>query len=149
MKRALRCDKMTIAALSAVLRLYADPDLLVERVPTLRALARPVDDIRSAANRIGPAIAAAMDGFAQVTDTACDSQIGSGALPTRKIPSAGLAIVPKNNSGTALNAVAVAFRDLPVPVIGRIQDAAFILDLRCLEDEEGFTAQLSALDLPG
>ena len=148
MKRALRCDKMTIAALSAVLRLYADPDRLVERVPTLRALARPIDDIRSAANRIGPAIATAMDVFAQVTDIACESQIGSGALPTRIIPSAGLAITPKNNSGTALNALAAAFRDLPVPVIGRIQDAAFILDLRCLEDEEGFTAQLSALDLP-
>ena len=147
MKRALRCDKMTIAALSAVLRLYADPDRLVERVPTLRLLARPVETIRGVAERIGPALAAAVDGFGAVTDTDCESQIGSGALPTRRIPSAGLAITPNTKSGTALNRLADAFRALPVPVIGRIQDDAFILDLRCLEDEDGFTAQLPALDL--
>ena len=146
MKRALRCDKMTIAALSAVLRLYADPDRLIERVPTLRALARPVDDIRQAASRIGPAIAGAVEEFAAVSDTDCESQIGSGALPTRRIPSAGLAVTPTDNSGTALNALAESFRALPVPVIGRIQDDAFVLDLRCLEDEDGFAAQLSALE---
>jgi L-seryl-tRNA(Ser) seleniumtransferase len=131
-----------------VLRLYADPDRLVERVPTLRLLARRVDAIRGVAERIGPALAAAVDGFGSVTDTACESQIGSGALPTRRIPSAGLAISPNAKSGTALKALAEAFRALPVPVIGRIQDDAFILDLRCLEDEDGFTAQLPALDLP-
>ena len=89
-----------------------------------------------------------LQGFGEVTDTPCDSQIGSGALPTRKIPSAGLRVTPDNNSGTALKTVAEAFRALPVPVIGRIQDDAFILDLRCLEDEDGFVAQLSSLDLP-
>lgn len=148
MKRALRCDKMTIAALSAVLRLYADPDRLVERVPTLRLLARPVDEIRGVAERMGPALAAAVDGFASVTDTSCESQIGSGALPTRRIPSTGLAITPDAKGGTALTALAEAFRALPIPVIGRIQDDAFILDLRCLEDEINFADQLSGLDLP-
>jgi L-seryl-tRNA(Ser) seleniumtransferase len=148
MKRALRCDKMTIAALSAVLRLYADPDRLVARVPTLRLLARPVDDIRAVAERIGPALAAAVGGYGSVTDIACQSQIGSGALPTRRIPSAGIAIAPNAKGGTALNALAAAFRALPVPVIGRIQDDAFILDLRCLEDEDRFIAQLPGLDLP-
>ena len=147
MKRALRCDKMTIAALSAVLRLYADPDRLVERVPTLRALARSVDDIAAAAQRVGPALAGAIGSLASVTDMACESQVGSGALPTRRIPSAGLAVTPEAKGGTALNALAAAFRALPVPVIGRVQGDAFILDLRCLEDEADFIAQLSALDL--
>ena len=131
-----------------MLRLYADPDRLVERVPTLRLLARQAADIRAAAERIGPVLAEALEGFGSVTDAACESQIGSGALPTRRIPSAGLAITPNTKGGTALNALAAAFRALPVPVIGRIQDDAFILDLRCLEDEERFAAQLPALDLP-
>ena len=148
MKRALRCDKMTIAALSAVLRLYADPDRLVARVPTLRMLARSVDEIRGVAERVGPALAAAMGEFATVTDAACDSQIGSGALPTQRIPSAGLAIKPVAGSGSLLDAIAAAFRALPVPVIGRIQDDAFLLDLRCLEDEDAFTRQLPRLVLP-
>lgn len=148
MKRALRCDKMTIAALSAVLRLYADPDRLVMRVPTLRLLARTPEDIRSAAERIGPALAGALEGFAAVADTDCESQIGSGALPTRRIPSAGLSITPDKKGGTVLNGLAAAFRALPVPVIGRIQDDAFILDLRCLEDEDGFIDQLPGLQLP-
>jgi len=148
MKRALRCDKMTIAALSAVLRLYADPDRLVERVPTLRLLARPVEDIRAVAERIGPALAAVLEGFGTVSDITCQSQIGSGALPTRRIPSAGLAITPHKNSGTALNTLAAALRALPIPVIGRIQEDAFILDLRCLEDEDRFIVQLPGLDVP-
>jgi L-seryl-tRNA(Ser) seleniumtransferase len=146
MKRALRCDKMTIAALSAVLRLYADPDRLAQRVPTLRALSRPVDDIRAAAARIAPVLAAALDGMADVAETDCDSQIGSGSLPTRKIPSAGLAVTPTAGGGTALIRLAEAFRALPMPVIGRIREDAFLLDLRCLDDEEAFAAQLRDLD---
>ena len=147
MKRALRCDKMTIAALSAVLRLYRDPDSLVDRLPTLRALTRSADEIKDVTARVMPAMADALEGFANVIQTACESQIGSGALPTRKIASTGLAIKPKNNSGTALNSLAAAFRALPVPVIGRLQGDAFVLDMRCLEDHPSFIKQLSALKL--
>ena len=62
--------------------------------------------------------------------------------------SAGIAIAPNAKGGTPLNALADAFRALPVPVIGRIQDDTFILDLRCLEDEDGFVSQLSEFDFP-
>jgi L-seryl-tRNA(Ser) seleniumtransferase len=147
MKRALRLDKMTIAALSALLRLYLDPERLVEKIPTLRALARPVEEIRAVAERLAREIARHLPDFA-VERLDCVSQIGSGALPTQSIPSAGVAMRPRNEkrgAGTALNGLAKAFRALAVPVIGRIQDGAFILDLRCLEDEPAFLAQLGAL----
>ena len=80
LKRALRVDKMTVAALSAVLALYADPDRLAERLPVIRLLARPLADIRAAAERLLPAVAAAMNGIASVQAISCESQIGSGAL---------------------------------------------------------------------
>jgi L-seryl-tRNA(Ser) seleniumtransferase len=152
MKRALRLDKMTIAALSAVLRLYANPERLMERLPTLRVLGRSVGTIRDAAERSRAAVSARLLGFASVEVIDCDSQIGSGALPTQKIPSAGLAIRPstvKRGSGTALERLAAAFRNLPVPVIGRLQDGALVLDFRCLEDEEAFLGQLRDLVLSG
>ena len=90
LRRALRVDKMTIAALSAVLALYTDSERLVERLPVLALLTRSVEDIRSIAERLLPRIADLFDRVATVQVADCQSQIGSGALPTRTIPSAGL-----------------------------------------------------------
>lgn len=150
LKRALRCDKMTIAALAAVLRLYADPDRLADRLPALRALTRPVDDVRRAAERLVPYVQSELAQLADVSVCDCDSEIGSGALPTRTMASAGIAVRPRGDkgSGRMLQQLAVAFRGLPIPVIGRIQDGSLIFDLRCLNDESSFTEQLTRLNLP-
>ena len=150
MKRALRIDKIRLAALEATLRLYRDPDRLAERLPTLRWLARPKKAIEAAARRLAPLVAARIgDGF-DVTVTACASQIGSGALPMETVPSFGLAIKPravKKRGGHLLTALSTALRRLPVPVVGRIEDQALILDLRCLDDEQAFVANLATLDV--
>ena len=149
LKRALRVDKMTVAALSATLALYLDPDRLVERVPGLRQLARPEADIAASAARLQTPLAAALGETAAVAVIACHSQIGSGALPVDSLPSRGLAITPvlagRKGAGTALKRLAEVFAALPVPVLGRIRDGALVLDLRCLEDEAGFLAQLGQL----
>ena len=147
LRRTLRVDKMTIAALSAVLALYTDSERLAEKLPVLTLLTRPLAEIRSLAERLLPPVSALFDRVATVNVTECVSQIGSGALPTRTIPSAGLSIRPstRRGAGATLHAIAASFRALPVPVIGRIQDEAFILDLRCLTDEHTFAAQLTQL----
>ncbi|MBL6958518.1 MAG: L-seryl-tRNA(Sec) selenium transferase [Rhodospirillales bacterium] len=146
MKRALRNDKMIIAALDAVLRLYLDPDRLCQRLPVLRLLTRPVDDIRDSAERLAPALQHHLGDAFTVAIEDCQSQIGSGSLPVERLPSAALALTPtaKRGSGAALKGLAVAFRQLPRPVIGRIHGGAFILDLRCLEDEAAFLEQLQS-----
>jgi L-seryl-tRNA(Ser) seleniumtransferase len=147
MKRAMRLDKIRIAALEATLRLYRDPDRLAERLPTLRLLTRAQAGIAALAARLRQDLAAAVGpGFA-VEPTDCVSQIGSGALPTETLPSAGLAIRPADPraGGQAIVDLASAFRALPVPVIGRIADGALVLDLRCLEDEARFRANLASL----
>ncbi|HEY0846046.1 MAG TPA: L-seryl-tRNA(Sec) selenium transferase [Noviherbaspirillum sp.] len=142
MKRAMRCDKLTIAALEAVLRLYGDPDRLAGRVPTIRLLARAADSIAGAAHRTRPVVARWLAGQATVEVVPMQSQIGSGSLPVDLLPSFGLRIVPAGArvSGSALDRMAARFRALAVPVIGRIADGAFLLDLRCLDDEDAFAA---------
>jgi L-seryl-tRNA(Ser) seleniumtransferase len=151
MKRSLRLDKMTIAALEATLKLYRDPDRLAERLPTLRLLTRAEADIRDCAERIAPALAAALGERAVVQVRPCKSQIGSGSLPVDRLPSACIAIGPANGAkraGSFPDRLADTLRALPMPVIGRIEDGELRLDMRCLEGadaEAGFAAQLRAL----
>lgn len=147
LKRALRVDKIRLAAIEATLRLYRDPDRLAERLPTVRLLARSRDAIRRAAAELLPAVRAAVGATFTVEIVDCMSQIGSGALPLETLPSAGLAIRPANQKGKgrALIALASALRSLPKPVIGRVEGDALILDLRCLESTEAFKADIAQL----
>lgn len=148
LKRALRLDKVTLAALEATLRLYADPARLCDRLPVLRLLTRPTGEIKTLADRLAGQIAPVLgDGF-DVDSIPCRSQIGSGSLPIDLIESTAIRIRPtgaKRSSGKRLDRLATAFRSLPVPVIGRISDGALLLDCRCLEDETAFTAQIGKL----
>ena len=149
-KRAIRLDKVRLAALEATLKLYRDPDRLPQTLPTLRFFVRPQADITAAADRLaGPMAAAVGSGF-EVKVADCASQIGSGALPLETLPSAALAIRPvsRRGAGSQLEALAASFRGLPAPVIGRICNGALIFDLRCLDDEEAFRAQLGELQAP-
>jgi L-seryl-tRNA(Ser) seleniumtransferase len=131
------------------LRLYRDPDRLAERLPTIRMLARPQPVIEALAHRLAPIVAAKIGAAYAVEIVDCASQIGSGALPLETLPSAGLAIRPQKErgAGRALTRLAAALRRLPMPVIGRTENGAQILDLRCLESEEAFIQNLADLDI--
>ncbi len=143
-KRAVRLDKVRLAALEATLKLYRDPDSLAAKLPTLRALARPAAEIRASAERLKPQVEAVVGAAFEVAVCDCASQIGSGALPLETLPSAGLSIAPKGRKhiGRQLDALAAAMRRLPVPVIGRLEKGGLVLDLRCLEDEALLLSQL-------
>jgi L-seryl-tRNA(Ser) seleniumtransferase len=147
MKRAMRVDKVTLAALGAVLRLYSDPDRLPERLPALRLLMRERTAIAALARSVAQALAPRLDGIAAVQVVDCASQIGSGALPVEALPSAALSITPLDGSGRTLERLTAAFRALPLPVIGRVADGALLFDLRCLEDPAPFIDQLDALSV--
>jgi L-seryl-tRNA(Ser) seleniumtransferase len=145
MKRALRVDKIRLAAIEATLKLYRDPDRLVERLPTLRLLTRSHAEIQTQAQRLLAPVATAVGAAFTVTVCECRSQTGSGALPLDTMLSAGL-IIRSRAGSRALDQLAAAMRSLARPVIGRIEDGALTLDLRCLTDEEVFLAALSGLD---
>ncbi|AVY96846.1 L-seryl-tRNA(Sec) selenium transferase [Lelliottia sp. WB101] len=141
LKRALRADKMTLAALDATLRLYLHPEKLAERLPTLRLLARDAASIRAQAELLLPQVAAHFPDF-DVRVEPCQSQIGSGSLPVDRLPSAALTLTPRDGRGSQLDALSARWRALPTPIIGRIYDGRLWLDLRCLEDEERFLEML-------
>ncbi|WP_265671873.1 L-seryl-tRNA(Sec) selenium transferase [Klebsiella grimontii] len=141
LKRALRADKMTLAALEATLRLYLHPEKLAAELPTLRLLTRQTDAIRLQGARIQAALAAHYADFDLQVEP-CLSQIGSGSLPVDRLPSAALTFTPRDGRGSRLEALAARWRQLPVPVIGRIYDGRLWLDLRCLEDETRFMEML-------
>jgi len=151
LKRALRVDKLRLAALEAVLKLYADPDRLTERLPTLRWLTRSREAIERVAHAVLPRLAAAVEPYAEATLIECRSQIGSGSLPVDLLPSVGIALRPGSSgrrSGRSVERLASAFRALPVPVIGRIQEGMLIFDLRTLDEAGPLLEQLDRLELP-
>ncbi|MDK9723022.1 MAG: L-seryl-tRNA(Sec) selenium transferase [Rhodospirillales bacterium] len=144
LKRALRMDKMRLAALEAVLKLYADHDRLALRLPTLRLLTRPASEIEAQAQRLLPKLTAKFaDG--RVSIEPCRSQIGSGALPVDLLDSFALVLRPPlgaKGEGRFLDSLSKKLRELPTPVIGRVADGALWLDLRCLEKDDDLAGQL-------
>lgn len=142
LKRALRADKMTLAALEATLRLYLHPEALSEKLPTLRLLTRSAEVIQIQAQRLQAPLAAHYGAEFAVQVMPCLSQIGSGSLPVDRLPSAALTFTPHDGRGSHLESLAARWRELPVPVIGRIYDGRLWLDLRCLEDEQRFLEML-------
>jgi len=145
LKRALRLDKMTVAALEAVLRLYRNPDTLVNRLPTLRHLTRSTGDIKVQATKLLAPLQAVLSPDYTAAVAPGFSQIGSGAMPVENIPTACLHLRPVIENDASLRNLVEAFRSLSTPVIGRINNGVLIFDLRCLDDEETLLALLPQL----
>ena len=137
LKRALRCDKLTLAALSATMRLYLRSKDLGRELPTLRFLGRSVSEIASIAPRAREIVAERLGpGFVvEIVDTS--SQVGSGAMPVEELKSVALRVTHPDKSA---NAIAAMFRR--TRIIGRIADDSFILDLRTIDDPAVFAVKL-------
>ncbi|HFV9294765.1 TPA: L-seryl-tRNA(Sec) selenium transferase [Serratia fonticola] len=144
LKRALRVGKITLAALEATLRLYQQPELLAEHLPTLRLLTRPQQQMQETAERLQGQLAPLFSGRFELRSEPCWSQIGSGSLPIDRLPSYALTFAPLDGRGATLEGLAQQWRGLPQPVIGRINDGKLWLDLRCLEQEGALVEALSA-----
>jgi len=148
LKRALRIDKITLAALLEVIFLYRDPRQLPNRLPILRDLTRSTAEIRKIAEQVLPSFEQQFDGQADLSIESCKSQIGSGAMPLELLESFAVVLNPIADKGTRdarLQQLALSFRNLPKPVIGRIHDGRLMFDLRCLHDTQEFCLQLEKL----
>jgi L-seryl-tRNA(Ser) seleniumtransferase len=131
LKRALRCDKLTLAALEATLRLYLRSADLGGELPTLRLLRRTPAEIGIVADRARALLAERLGPRFQLEVVDAVSEIGSGALPAAELKTRALRITHERMSA---DAIAAMFRRARPPVIGRIHDGAFMLDMRTVED---------------
>jgi L-seryl-tRNA(Ser) seleniumtransferase len=133
LQRALRCGKLTLAALEATLRLYRQSPDITQVIPTLKAFTRPLDDIRLTGERALPRLQAALGSGFRLGLEDSTAQIGSGALPTEELTTV---VITVEHERLNANAIAQKFRAANPPIIGRIRDDRFLLDLRTIFDPE-------------
>jgi L-seryl-tRNA(Ser) seleniumtransferase len=137
LKRALRCDKLTIAALSATLRIYLRSRDVGSELPTLRILGRSKSEIAAMAPRVREILVERLGADYRVEIVDATSQVGSGAMPVKELETVALRVT---HPGKSANAIASMFRR--ARIIGRIVDDSFQLDLRTVEDPALFSVEL-------
>ena len=140
LRRALRVDKLRLAALSDVLMLHRDPEHLAARLPTLRLMLRSMDDLKTIGSELEQALTTLLPAGLRVSLIESSAQPGSGSLPGQEIPSLAIAIQDTDGRDATARRLEEHFRGLSTPVIGRVQDSVFRLDLRNLESPEPLLA---------
>ncbi len=139
MARALRIDKLTLAALEATLRLYLDHEKALQQVPTLRMLSLPVEELQRRCEKLLPRLTATIGEAAKMTIIEATATVGGGALPLAELPGRAIAMRPEEIS---LNELTTRLRNCEPAVIGRIQDDQFLIDPRTLNaDDEAMLLQ--------
>ena len=133
--RAMRLDKMTLAALEATLRLYLDPAAALVRIPALRMLSESGEAVRERAEQLAAAVEAALPaGAARVGVVPETARAGGGALPLCDIESHAVRIEFLRGDAQGCETFLVSRRD--VPVVGRIKHDAVLLDARTVAEDE-------------
>jgi L-seryl-tRNA(Ser) seleniumtransferase len=137
--RALRVDKFTLAALEATLRLYRDDETAVRAIPTLRMIALDVETLATRAQSLADRIRVAVGSGVEVAVVDGASQVGGGALPVQNLPSKLVALTSRRLSAARLE---IIFRGNQPPIIGRVEQERFLLDVRTLQpgDDEVIVA---------
>jgi len=128
--RAMRIDKLCIAALEATLRLYLDPETAVAKIPTLQMLCTPPEKLHEKALLLKEHLDVSNIGEITVIKEA--SLAGGGAMPEEGLTTAAVAI----NAHISAQAIEQHFRMGPIPIIGRISRDKFILDARTISTED-------------
>ncbi len=131
--RALRIDKLTLAALEATLRSYLNPEQVLEDIPTLRMITGNVEDIRHRAEDLACSLRAAVRKEAEVTVRSSVSRVGGGAMPAAELPSFAVAVKP---SKLSMERFSQLLRYHEPAVLGRVQEDLFFLDLRTIQKGE-------------
>ncbi len=131
--RALRIDKLTLAALETTLRLYRDEAGAIKAIPTLAMLTCPLSQIREKAETLYKRLGAIEDERIGAGLVDSVSKAGGGSFPLLEIPTTCVRIRIDGRSASQVDRL---LRTGPVPVIGRIEDDAFLMDMRTVMADE-------------
>ncbi|MFB3885487.1 MAG: L-seryl-tRNA(Sec) selenium transferase [Thermodesulfobacteriota bacterium] len=131
--RALRIDKLTLAALEATLLLYLDQEKALEEIPTLRMLKMDPSLLRKRGRRLLRKLRETINKRAELALKEDMSQVGGGSLPLQELPTIVLALKPIDFS---LNLLEEKLREVDPPIISRISKDELLLDMRTVFDEE-------------
>lgn len=131
--RAMRIDKMTLAALEATLRLYLDMDVARRKVPTLKMITASQESLKSKARRLADAIRSELGDVAKVGMKKGVSRVGGGAFPEYDLPGTMVTLAVE---GVRADDLRVALLDTDPPLVARIEDDTFLLDPRTLTSTE-------------
>jgi L-seryl-tRNA(Ser) seleniumtransferase len=139
--RALRVDKMTLAALEVTLRQYLEPELLLEKLPTLAVIGRSPGELKQRAERVAGNLSAGLSGRARVSVKEVTSQIGGGSLPAACLPSYAVAL---SSDDISADRIASMLRLCEVPIVTRILEDNVIVDFRTVQpsEDETLTSQI-------
>jgi L-seryl-tRNA(Ser) seleniumtransferase len=137
LKRALRCDKLTLAALEATIRIYSRAEDPGRELPTLRLMRRRPAELRIVAERVREILRERLGPEFAVAAVGAESEIGSGSLPTERLESVAVRVTHPRKSAQA---IARIFRR--AGIIGRITADSFQLDMRTIEDPAVFAVKL-------
>lgn len=129
--RAVRVDKLTLAALEATLRLYRDEEKAFERIPTLHMLTKSIETLRTDAERLAREVTLSIGGYARCRVLETSSTVGGGAMPLENLPTTALAIYPLGMSPAQL---VTRLRQGDSPIIARIAREEVIIDVRTIFD---------------
>ncbi len=131
--RALRIDKMTLAALEGTLRCYRSPDTVMEKIPTLAMIMQPLFLIRDKADNLTKGLRSLNHETLSISQRDGVSRVGGGAMPLQDLPTRCVAVVVRNMS---VNKLERLMRHNSPPIIGRIEDEEFVMDLRTVRRAE-------------
>lgn len=131
--RALRIDKLTLAALEGTLRLYRDEPRALNAIPTLRMLTEKEESLAARARDLTRLLASLTDARLTVDTVRLSSKAGGGSLPLLELPSRCLKL---RIAGISANALELKLRRNDPPIIGRIEDDAFVMDMRTVQEGE-------------
>ncbi len=129
--RAVRVDKLTLAALEATLRLYRDEDKALQRIPTLYMLTKDIETLRTDAERLAREVTLSIGGYARCRVLETTSAVGGGAMPLEQLPTCALAIYPLGMTPTQL---LTKLRQSDPPIVARVAREEVIIDVRTIFD---------------